>query len=106
MSPLLSALATEPLLKALQLADPSLLVCAYADDIVAVSYNLEDLLTVVAPSFAAFGRASGLHLNLSNTVVLTLGSAAALDVQLWIRSRLDCGTAAMPSRSLASRILA
>ena len=35
------ALAVEPLLRTLQLADPSLLVCAYADDIAAVSDNLE-----------------------------------------------------------------
>ena len=89
LSPLLFALAIEPLLRALQKAEPSLLVCAYADDIAAVSSNLEGMLATAAPIFAAFGRASGLHLNQSKTVVLPLGSAAIPEVQHWLRSRLD-----------------
>jgi len=92
LSPLLFALAIEPLLRRLQAVDPELLVCAYADDIGAVSEDLFGLLIAAAPIFGAFGRASGLHLNLSKTVIVPLGEASPDAVRQWLSTRLGWHT--------------
>ncbi len=93
LSPLLFALAIEPLLGALEASEPDLLVCAYADDIAVAAANLMGMLTALAPIFASFGRASGFLLNLGKTVTLPLGSASVEDVQHWLRAQLGWGTA-------------
>lgn len=99
LSPLLFALAVEPLLRELARAAPTALIRAYADDIAAVSEDISGMLGSMAPVFRTFASAAGLHLNLSKTVAVPTDAAYEDAVRQCLRDRLGWG--AVPVRRSA-----
>ena len=92
LSPLLFALAVEPLLRALASECPTAVIRAYADDIAAVDNNLADMLLKMVPIFNRFAEASGLHLNLPKLAVVPVGDLEPEAVRQQLHQLLGWGT--------------
>ena len=86
LSPLLFAVAVDPLLRLLQRQLPTATVRAYADDLAVALQNWKAAMPLLVRAFQDFASASGLHLNFSKVVLVPLGMSSPSTASQWIAS--------------------